>query len=122
MEKIRLILILVAVFSVGCAETEAPEAPPNLIEESKLERILVDLHITDAVISEKKYRKKEKGVQPSAYYNALFEKHGITKEQFQNSMAYYAKMPSRLDKIYDDVLNRLYEQEEAIVEMAKEHK
>jgi len=48
------------------------------------------------------------------YYNALLKKHNITQAQFDSTMAYYARNPKKLERVYTDVLEELTKMDEKV--------
>lgn len=83
----------------------------NIIQEKKFEAILYDLHLIEArlehfgALSDTFYYAAGKG------YEQLFEKHGITKTQFEETFFYYQQQPKQFEKLYENVVNKLSEEE-----------
>lgn len=80
--------------------------PRGVLNESNMTKILVDMHKTEALLSEKglsysRYSSK------APYYNFVLKKYGITQAQFDSSLVWYTKNPKKFGRIYDDVTVRL---------------
>jgi tRNA U38,U39,U40 pseudouridine synthase TruA len=78
--------------------------PFSVLDAEQMENILYDIHLADATMSVK---------HVSAYteirrshYDYIFEKHHITREKFEKSIAWYAHNPKKLEQIYDKVKER----------------
>lgn len=84
--------------------------PKGLIEEAQMTELLTDAYqlegfyavergmdsvITDAVIV--------------ATYDSIFAKHGVTRQQFDESMAYYMRHSDKFEVIHKRVVERLDE-------------
>lgn len=67
---------------------------------------LIDLHQLDgALVAKGMGSVDDRG--NVYYYNALLKKHGITKAQFDSTLAYYARNPKKFERIYTNVLEEL---------------
>jgi hypothetical protein len=109
MKKQGYLFILIILLS-SCYNTHDGEKilkPDDLIDRDKLVLVITDMEIAESTIREKQNLGQEiEGLQ-EGYYFAIFEKHKITKEQFDNSMAYYKQDLDELNDIYEDVISRL---------------
>ena len=65
--------------------------------------VLADIHIAEATIQLASSEDDTIHQTYINYYNAVFEKYKITREQYIQSMDYYIKNPLLLQKIYEDV-------------------
>jgi hypothetical protein len=63
--------------------------------------VLLDVHVAEAAM--KIVDSSAKRIEKQEYYNTVFEKHNITKEQFDKSLDWYARHPKLLVEIYDDL-------------------
>lgn len=92
--------LLTAFVIVGC-EVEMPD---YVIKEDKMEEVLYDYHLAHAIASS---LGGASDYQSKLYCDYVFKKHGITKEQFDTSMVYYARYPAKMKPIYERLSNRL---------------
>lgn len=81
--------------------------PDNLIEQDKLVLILTDVEIAESALRQNQNVGHEIGETKEAYYNAIFKKHEVSKEQFDSSMVYYRKNFEVMDEIYEEVITQL---------------
>lgn len=80
--------------------------PRWVLSEDKMEDVLYDIHIADAEVEmDYTYFNENKDRKPELY-NTVFEKHGITKEQFDTSLVWYSADMERYMKIYEKMLQR----------------
>lgn len=93
---------------MACTE-EAVErpVPENLIAEQHLIPLIIDLQILESHYHRKYSR-------PDVYKNALdsacfyvYEKHGVSRSQFESSYDYYAEDPEHMFKIYEATLDTI---------------
>lgn len=74
--------------------------PDDVMNRREMRSFLTDLHLLEGVFSS--------GVSfndfdRACYYNALLQKHGITKAIFDSSLVYYTKNPKMFERIYSGV-------------------
>lgn len=105
MKNIVVILMLV----LGIVSCKQKQEPKNIIEEQKMIKVLVDMQITDAYLSQV-YQPDTQKMQAHSRYNYIFKKHKIDSAKFSNSLKYYSLDAKKLDEMYtmvDDSLTRL---------------
>jgi len=92
------ILIL---FTISCNNRQE-----GIVNHRKMVNFLTDLHKLDGALSVKGFADSQSR-ENIYYYNALLEKHGITKAEFDTSLVWYTKNPKKFDKIYNEVIEDL---------------
>ena len=80
--------------------------PKGVLSESKMTSVLVDMHKTEATLTEKglyygPYSKK------APYFNDVFKRNGVTQAQFDSTLVWYTKNPQKFENMYDEVIKRL---------------
>lgn len=101
-------LLLLLFFTVSC-EVKMPE---DVIGPEKMEAVLYDYHLVQAMSSEyssSSYKEK-------LFYRYVFEKHNISKEQFDSSLVWYNRYPKHMVRIYTSIEERLENEIEAFGE------
>lgn len=78
--------------------------PDGVLNQRDMKDFLTDLHLLDAVLDEKPLANERERVY---YYNALLQKHSITKAEFDSSLVYYTKNPKLFERIYSGVVKNL---------------
>ena len=101
---------LLFLFLVGCKE-KFPHVPSNVIPMDKMEKILVDMHISDAVASNRAMGDLNEKKYSGQYYEQIFKNYEITREDFIKSYNFYENNPILLNKVYDDVLGDISKRE-----------
>ena len=87
-----------------------PRLPEGVLGEGKLERVLYDYHMAQSISENTTPDSGDTETYRYELIQAVFRKHGITEEQFEQSMNYYCSDLQRLNKIYKS-LERRYERE-----------
>ena len=98
----RLLQILCPVLLAGLLSCEV-KMPEYVIHPDKMEAFLYDYHMIQSMSGEYSVADyKEK-----LFFGYAYEKHGITKENFDSSMMWYNRYPKHLKRIYERLEARL---------------
>lgn len=111
--KFRWTLIACLSLLTSCGK----EIPDEIIQPSKMERVLYDYHLTLGMSENSKNTEKE------ARKNYIFQKHGITSAEFDSSMVWYTRESKELMSIYENLNKRFkreYEHVERLLESREE--
>lgn len=101
------LLALVIIFAaVGCKHKTKP-IPSGIIDKETMVNIIVDVNLSEAIFRLKQPSYPQDSNYVRAYYDVIFNKYKISKEQFNSSLKYYTKHPEKFGEIYDETLNRL---------------
>lgn len=84
--------LLEAALNVRSPQVTRPQGPKTL-------EMLTDTLIKGVVID-------PNALPPIGWYD-IFEKHGVTKQQYEASMKWYSLNPEQLNLLYDDVITEL---------------
>lgn len=108
MRKIdTLILVLLMVSLSGCRLRR----PDNVLSPKKMEQFLYDYHLAQAVSQQ---LPRDEKYTTDAYVNWVYDKHGITKEEFDHSLIWYTRYPKELARIYKRLSNRIDDEYKAV--------
>lgn len=80
-----------------------PSLPSDVLSEGKMEEILYDYHLTQAAAEIERLSSADM----YAYRLAVLRKHGVTQAQFDSSMVYYTRHTELLQKVYENLYDRL---------------
>jgi len=95
-----LFLILSLVLFIACEE----DRPSNILSQGKMEDVLYDYHLAQAMIDQLDIEEREKMAQ--AYIDAVYEKYDITEAEFDSSLVYYNRNAKELNEIYANLRER----------------
>ena len=76
-----------------------------------MKKVLYDFHLAQAMVEDLPYDQREKA---NAYINAVFEKHGITKEDFDSAVVWYNSHNEDLQDIYKDLQTQYTQEQEQL--------
>lgn len=91
----------------ACADAPPPPPPENALDEQKFFEVMVDVHLVEAAINQKFGRSKDTSDSSYGYYKALFEKHEVSRTDFDSTFNYYLRNPELLEGIYTQVHDSL---------------
>lgn len=113
MSRYSLIFLLMAILTPACYHT-APEPEFNrklVLPPDKMESLLTDLQLVDAAVN----LKQRDGLPPEEtaepYFEEVLKEHHVSREEFEESMRYYAYHLDELQAIYEQVIVKLSEME-----------
>jgi uncharacterized protein YcfL len=108
MVKLKLgISFMLVFFAVACSR-----APKGIISERKMQQLLTDMHLADAIISSDPYT-FQNDEDKKALYQSVFEKHRVTQAVYDSSLVWYGKNLDVYMQVYNmaliDVKKRIEE-------------
>jgi hypothetical protein len=116
MAKILSGLVLMITL-VSCYRTE-PEPVFNMslvLPADSMVNLITDMHLADGVINTIKDKKKSVKPLATEYFEAVLQKHSITKAVFDESMRYYSFHAEKLNDIYEKVIIALSKKESTVL-------
>lgn len=108
MKRLGGLFLLLAMLTLsGCK----PTIPRGIMSEGKMERVLYDYHVAQAMGDDAgdsaEFKKAE-------YIDEAFRSNGITEAEFDSSMVWYLRHTERLYNIYDRLNKRLSKNAQAL--------
>lgn len=90
------------------------ELPQGVLNHQEMVTLITDIEITqgylriqqaieDTILRSKAFKDK--------HYLQIFNKHGVSAEQFNQSVAFYSNHPVEFEKIYADVITAISEEQ-----------
>ena len=104
--KIFSLVFLLPLLILSCGNKNK-DLPDYIVVEEKLVPLLVDIHLTDAMLTKEKRPHKEKFESAVNMYPSVLLKHNIDRAIFDSTIRFYVKNPEKFAKIYDEVLREL---------------
>lgn len=85
-----------------------PQVPDKFIQPGKMEDILYDYHLAQAMaIYQQNTDESKRDYDRTLYFAAVLDKHGVTRADFDSSLVYYYTRADRFADIYKRVTARL---------------
>jgi hypothetical protein len=101
-----LTLIIALLLSAGCKKKES-KVPNGVLGKEQMVKVMLDVNLTEAAFRIHPPFNSKDTIDINVYYEKIFKKYKITKQQFNKSLDYYTKHPDKFGDIYDEVINRL---------------
>lgn len=116
--RLGALCILFLILNTGCntedRRSETGPVPDDLIAADSMVKILVDIHLVESSLKTIHTKKQDNQQFTDSYYNTLFARHHITRQQFLRSMDYYEREAEKLEKIYENVIIELSKLESVV--------
>jgi hypothetical protein len=95
--------IIFLLCAAGCSTKN--NLPNGVLPPAKMQLVLLDIMEADALNNERAMKDTSLRVQAenAAYYQAIFQLHQITREEFTKSYRFYVKRPDLLKPIADSL-------------------
>ena len=84
----------------ACKEKRNFEVLPS----EKLEAVLYDYHLAQVMVNDLPHKER---YRKDLYFAYVYDKHGVTKEDVDSSLVYYARYPEGLSEIYVNLSQRI---------------
>jgi hypothetical protein len=81
------------------------------ITENKFKEILIDIHLHEARLEQFKQLSDTSFYAMGEGYKKVYEKHNVTEKDFKETFRLYEEHPKQFEKLYEEVVNVLSEQE-----------
>lgn len=104
MKKSFFIILILIITSCSKKQTEIPA---NVLTHDQMVSILIDVHVLEAKVK-KLYLHKDSSVQIYNHFEQqIYDKHDITRDQYQESLQFYIEELDEYKSIYDEVVDSL---------------
>jgi hypothetical protein len=122
------LIALFFLFACNQPKPDAIEKPDDLIPEEKMVQIMADVHLLEAALNVRSPQvahppgpltlegkrdtilhaiANDPNAKPAIEWYDIFQKHGVTKKQYESSIAWYGSQPEKLNALYDEVITEL---------------
>ena len=102
-------MLILIVLLLGCYH-KAPEPSFDMslvLPSDSMVVLITDLQLADGAVNILAKQGKPKTEYASAFTQQVLEKHNVSEESFTESLRYYSFHIEKMDKIYEEVINRL---------------
>jgi hypothetical protein len=91
-------------FTTACHLEDVPE---GVIPKEEFIKILTEVHIADALLTEKGLYDRKLKDSTESYYNYIFVKYNINRSDFDKSLRYYGKNTEEFEQMYNQIISNL---------------
>ena len=115
MRKTSLVLILL-VLIIACNKQNTQPVNSEILNRKEMVNVLVDCYIVEAALLDISNKDPDNlKVYTKQYYDFVFKKHNINRNQLFDNIRYYAFQIKEFSKIYNDVLNKVTKMQTDII-------
>ncbi len=111
MNRRHLILLILVMTALSCGSRSKP--PEGILPEQKMVDLLVETHLTDAILYSDNSMAEAKRDKALSYYPSVLEKFRIEKAQMDSSVAWYMRHPKAFARVYEKVILNLEKRQAA---------
>lgn len=86
---IYLLLIPLVLLSASCHKKQVQKKPDNLIGRNTMVKLIAESYLIESVLFFNPADTVNRFESTKAYYKDLFDRYGVTREQFNKSIEYY---------------------------------
>jgi hypothetical protein len=108
--KYLFLFLIVLIISCTDEGVKSVPKPSNLMSRENVAAVLADMHIADAGLQLRALSPDSLKRSLAGYDQFIFDKHNITKEEFEASFDYYLSIPMQMDTVLnllvDDLNNK----------------
>jgi len=106
--KIRLTILVgfALLLTVSC-RSDRNAVPMEIIPEKTMTSLLMEMHLTDALLTKDPRIYNQKTGLTGNYYPSLLQKYRVTQAQVDSSVRWYVKNPRIYNRIYEKVVSDL---------------
>jgi len=113
MKRLALILIVLTTFCTSCHKKQVvADKPGDLIGRKEMVDVLTETYLAEAFVYAylDSVTLEESQNLTAAFYNDIYKRHNITKQQFITSMEYYVSDNELIQKMLDEVMTNIQQQ------------
>ena len=114
------ISLLIFFVIIGLSCNNRKDITKKFIPEEKMVYILVDMYISDGVMSSTLIRKNQFIKDTISNYQHIFQKYEFNRNEFDSAIAILTDNPEEFALIYEDVIARLTEVEGNLTDTIKQ--
>lgn len=113
-KNLRFLTIIGIGILAACSEPE-PDIPIK-----KFAEIIYETHRTDAIIQVAGFNDNRLNNDSLSYYNHIFKKYGISREDFIKTIQWYVDNPEKFQELYTEEMKIVAQKEEQYEELKKQ--
>jgi hypothetical protein len=98
-------------FLVNCSQNKGEKIPEGIIPFDTMSNIMLDVQLMESHLNSERMYDPYIADSTLAFYNAVYKKHNVLKEDYDSSLMYYSKHILLMDSLYNSVFAKLQEKE-----------
>ncbi len=113
-------LILISVF-FSCSHKQEKEESRNLLPKDKMIQVLLDIHLTEAMMLNGSSLKNVEQMKKTAFeYEKIFKRNDVTPQKFYSTFNYYLNHPAEMDSTYKNLVELAIQKQSEMIKNAQD--
>lgn len=100
-------IFFIIIFSFSCGKNMRMHRNDRVIPQKTFVQMLIQIHLADAIFSKENLSDPKLNMDSASYYNQIFKKYNINREQFYFSLKYYVQHIDKFIAIQTIVIDSL---------------
>lgn len=101
----KISTLLICFFFFACSKSPETKIPDTVLSKEKMAEVMLDIQLYESSMSISLF--KEENVLLEIPKTNILKKHGLSKNQFDESFEFYSQHPEMFSEVYTIVLNDL---------------
>jgi hypothetical protein len=97
--------VFICLLIISCGRPKDTIFPKGILKPEEMADVMVDVHLVEGARSGERIMGDSLALD--AYYQEIFQRHGLTAEQYQENFAFYSRHPGDFAEVFDVVVQRL---------------
>lgn len=102
------------IFILGIILAACSKTPSHVISENDMVALMADLYKAEAIIDDEDNKTFSTDSMKMKLRQSVFMRHNVTQEQFDTSLIWYAHNLDVYDKVFDDIIARLEDEQKNV--------
>ena len=102
-----IFLFLLCSLLYSCSGNSGVKIPDDVLPKEKMAEVMVDIHLLEAAMNVSISTTDKVGISENQMVVDVFNKHNVTRKQYEDSYLFYTRNPELLEQVYELVLNDL---------------
>jgi hypothetical protein len=91
----------------ACGSTQQDSKPKDLLSDEVFIAVLTDVQLLEATYKQKILREEDPNAVMPGYYKQVFDKHGVSQDDFEDTFSWWMKRPEEMLEVYNEVIDQL---------------
>lgn len=101
-----LVILSFSLLAFSCGDKKVPK-PEGLLDKEVFLSTLKEIHLLDAAFRQKTIKEDYPNQKLPSYYEQVFNRHKVTKAEFDSTFVYYSRQPAIMTEINKEIENRI---------------
>ncbi len=101
--------LLLGALLTACGNPSEVKVPPYVLEQEKMAAVIADIHVVEGARMGREVMGDT--LHSDFYFEKVYDKHGISRSDFDTSFSFYSAYPRIMNEIYEEAIEQLNKME-----------